>query len=264
MFAQHIVQLTSSFRAWPNLDKIVSQDYLFQNYNYIQPIKFGSRLMKPNAVVFLEVSFISQWAAVAFALELIYFKRAWRLMFYAILLVALFAGTGLFLLLLTAPVLLTGISRKSLLTVAVVLAVSVFFASEIHWNSQVNQRFTEYQMQRTSSYKRFIEPFLILQDFSRHPGSLIAGEGPGSGDKSFAAAWWPMTKISYEYGFLAAASYLAMIGYTLFSKAPSRRFAFVLMVMFNFMGAAGVPVYAYFILLLGGLFRIREPKPGYG
>jgi hypothetical protein len=257
---QHVMQLVSSWRSWPNLNELIPDDFQYTHFNYVQPIKFGSRLMKPNGIVFLEVSLLSEWTAVAFGLELIYFRRFWRMLFYAIVLVATFAGTGLFMLLLSAPVLLTGISRKSLASVVVIFTAAVIFASQIHWNSQVNQRFTEYQMQETSSYKRFIEPFQILQTTLLHPGALVVGEGPGNGDKENGAAWWPITKICYEYGFLAGFAFLAFLSYVMLQGAPSQRIAFLLLVMFNFMAGAAIPVYPILLFVFGGLFRIRESK----
>ena len=99
---QHAIQLVQSAQAWPNLEKVVPRALLMDGYNYLQPLHYGARFYKPNAVVFLEVSLISQFTALAMIIELVYFTQIWRLAVYAGVLVAIFAGTGLLLLALAA------------------------------------------------------------------------------------------------------------------------------------------------------------------
>lgn len=260
IFLQHIIQLIWSWRAWPNMDHIVPPEYLFDGFIYTSPISYGSHYNRPQAIFFLEPSYISQWTAIALALELVYFRRVWRMVFYAVVLLCCFAGTGMLLLLICAPVLLGRLSRRTLGIVAVMLAVIVVTIISINWVGQVGHRFTEIQRTNSSAYHRFIVPFEILSKFTQNVSSIWVGEGPGTGNKERNEFWWVTTKLTYEYGFLTTLSFLAFFGYCLFKSAPSQRIAFMFMVFFNFMGGFIIPVYPMLIMMIGCLFRIRSPK----
>jgi hypothetical protein len=257
---QHAMQLLWTWHSWPNLNRLIPEQFLFSGYVYIQPIQFGSSIMKPNGIFFLEVSYVSQWTAVALALELVYFRRIWRLVFYAVILLASFAGTGLLLLAICSPVLLTRMSWKSLLGVVAVVAAGVVFAVNINWYGQVSHRFGEYQQTKSSANHRFIEPFEVLAEVLHRDNSMFTGEGPGNIPKGESRIWWASTKLTYEYGIVPALSFMAFFGYMLFHKAPSQRVAIVLFVLFNLMGGFNIPVYPLLIFLIGGLFRIKVEK----
>lgn len=259
--AQQISQLIWSWLVWPNLNTLVSPDLLLPGFNYIQPITWGSRLMKPHGIFFLEVSTVSQFLAVAFAIEIIYFRRIWRLVTYIVVLLATFAGTGPLLLLLSAPVLMAKLSWRSILLVLVIFAVGCFAADRIHWYQQVQGRFTEYEKQGSSAHLRFIDPLLSLSETIGKPERLFSGIGPGNTSKDDGTVSWAATKVAVEYGVLGLIGFSVFIGYVLFKGAPSQRMAFMLLVFFNFMGGGIViPIYPIMIFIMGGLFRVEDPK----
>lgn len=260
VLVQHAVQILWSWRLWPNLDLLIPDDYLFHGYVYIQDIVYGSRLMKPNAVFFLEVSYVSQFIAVAFALELVYFQRLWRLLLYAVILLSTFAGTGLMLLIVSAPILLGRVNLRTLAGVALIIAACIFIAVRINWYQQVENRFGEYDRQGTSANHRFVEPLEVLSVIVKRPDFIYTGSGPGNGDKQRNKFWWVTTKLAYEYGLLATLSFMAFFSYTLFKNSPSQRISIVLFIMYNIMSGFIIPVYPFLIFLLGGLFRIRPTE----
>ena len=268
VIAQLLMELLFGWRSWPNFDRIFPDNFLYHGFVYIQPLKAGSNLMKPNAFVFLETPQVSQFTALALAIELIYFRRMLRMMFFAIILIATFAGTGILLLALSAPVLLTRMSWKSILGVLAIIGVCIVISFQLNWYQQVNHRFTEYQQTGSSANHRFIEPLDKLGEILQRKNSFFIGEGPGNISKGRAHVWWAVTKVADEYGILTSLSYLALFGYVLFVRAPSQRFGFVLFILLNFMAGFGIPIYQILIFLLGGLFRIRSndndesaPKP---
>lgn len=258
VFVQQVVQIVASPQLWPNMDRIIGEDYRVPGYVYIQPIRYGMRLMKPNGVFFLEVSLLSQWIAIALALELVYFQRLWRLVFYTLALLACFAGTGILLILLCAPLLLGRLSLRTTGTVMVVILIGIVFSLKIHWLDNVQQRLGEYQTQGASANHRFIEPAKILIDLTTRSDALFEGSGPGSGQKTEQAMWWASTKLAFEYGFATAFAFVAYIGVLLFHKAPSKRIAFTMFVFFNIMGGIIIPAYAIMLFIIGGLVRIRD------
>jgi hypothetical protein len=261
VFIEHIVQLTFGANAWPNLDKIVNGGFLFPNYVYIQPIQYGSKLMKPNAIFFLEVSLLSQWIAIAAALELIYFQRLWRLAILGVALLLCFAGTGLLLILLGAPFLLTRLSKRSMTALAATILIGFVVSAKVHWLDHVQQRFGEYQVTGGSANHRFVEPIEILSSLTQKPSSVFQGEGPGSGQKTHSAMWWVSTKLAYEYGFAAAIAFVSFIGLFLFRNAVNIRFSFMLFIFFNIMYGFIIPSYVVLLFILGGLFRYKADTP---
>jgi hypothetical protein len=259
VIAQQISQLIWSWLVWPNLNTLISPQFLLPGFNYIQPIIWGSRLMKPHGIFFLEVSTVSQFIAVAFAIEIIYFRRIWRLVFYTLVLLATFAGTGPLLLVLCAPVLLVKLSPRTILMVIVLFAVGCFAADRISWYQQVQGRFTEYEKQGTSAHARFVDPLTSLAETIGKPDRFLTGIGAGNTAKDDGTVSWATTKVAVEYGVLSLIGFSAFIGYVLFKDAPSQRMAFMLVVFFNFMGGGIViPIYPVMIFIMGGLFRIEK------
>ena len=257
---QQASQAIWSWTVWPNLDLLVPPKFLLPNFNYIQPITYGSLLMKPSAVFFLEVSTVSQFLAVAFAIEMIYFRRVHRLAFSVVALLATFAGTGPMLLAMCVPVLLLKLSWRSFLVVLVIFAAGYIAAEQLHWYQQVQGRLDEYESQGSSAYLRFVDPFLDILEALRRPDSVLAGIGPGNTMKFGGVVSWAVTKVTVEYGVLTLLSFSALVGYTLFKGAPSLRMAFMLIVFFNFMGGGIViPIYPVMIFIFGGLFRVTAP-----
>jgi hypothetical protein len=257
MLLQHATQLIWSWRVWPNLNLLIPENILFPNFNYNQAIIYGSKLMKPQAIVFLEVSTLSQFTAVALAIELTYFQRIWRIIFYACVLLACFAGTGLFLLVLCAPVLVLRLSPRTILMVLAVFAATYFVADRIHWYQQVQGRFTEYKQQGSSADYRFVAPFHDLVEAFNSPRSMVTGIGPGNTAKTTGYVTWASTKMVVEYGLLTAISFFVFFCYVIFKNAPSQRLSFVMLMLFNFLaGGVIIPMYPVLIFLLSGLFMI--------
>ncbi len=259
---EHAVQLIWNWKVWPNLNLLVSPEFLLGGFNYIQPITQTSKLMKPNGIFFLEVSTVSQFIAVAFAFELIYFKRLWRLAFFLFVLLSTFAGTGPLLLVLCAPVLIWKLSPRSIGAFVLVLAIGFVAADRIQWYQQVQGRFTEYEKQNSSASKRFVDPLISLVDAVQNKDAFFTGIGPGNTVKTDGTVSWAVTKVSVEYGLLPMLAFASFVGYVLFKNAPSQRVAFLLVVLFNFMGGGIIiPIYPLMLFLFGGLFRLEEPKP---
>lgn len=258
LLIEHLWQLTFGASSLPNMDRIVGENSILYGYNYIQPIKSGSQLVKPNAFFFREVSFLSQWIAIAFAIELLYFQRLWRLALYSFCLLATFAGTGILLVCLSLPFLLMKLRRRTAVALLLLIPLLLYGMTQINWLGLVQSRTSEYNRANSSSYERFIAPADILRDKLFVPANFFTGQGPGSGQKSEYAFWWPSTKIMYEYGALSLIAFYAYIIYCCFSRPPSRRLAFLLFIQFNIMGELIVPVGPILFLVMTSLFHLRS------
>lgn len=259
---EHLIQLTSSFAAWPNVEKIVPSEFLVSGYNYIQPLQYGSRLMKPNAVFLLEASFVSQYIALGLIVELIFFGRVWRLLLLTAGLLLTFAGTGVLLVILCLPFLLLRMSPRVMVAAFLVLALAGFGAAEFGWYTQVSHRMTEYQLAHSSAHERFVSPATALLDFLRRPDALYSGVGAGQIDVGHGEAWWPVTKVTVEYGVLTTAAFYAFFLYSLFGEGGHLRMGVALFLFYNFLsGSFAVPVNALTCVFFCTLFRVAAPPP---
>ncbi|WP_421740069.1 hypothetical protein [Caulobacter sp.] len=260
---QHLVQLTAGWRAWPNLDEMIPPGLLMPNFVYIQPITPDSQFMKPNGVFFAEVSILSQFLCLALVMEIVYLQRVVPTAFLIIALLLTFAGTGLFMLALTLPFLLTRFTRRTWILLAIAFVAALIVADQINWFDQMSGRFTEYQRQNTSANHRFIAPWKLLVDFLHRDDALYTGIGAGSILKADNVVWWPFTKVTVEYGLLTAISFYALFIYALFWRTPNWRVSICFFVFFSFMGGGFlVPIYPLLCMLFCANFReVVEHRP---
>ena len=263
---QQLMQVSLGWRSWPDLDKIAPGKLLFSGYNYLQPTAYGSNFYKPNAFLFLEVSFVSQFTAIALLIEFALFQRIGRMAFYAVVLLICFAGTGLLLLAVCAAFVLPKLSPRLILALVLIGGVIAVAAGAVGWYAQVHQRFGEIGVEGSSGYYRFNAPVQIVRAMASDPRYTFAGHGAGStgsgagqGVAGFILA--PFAKIIYEYGFLTFFAFYAFFAYCLFSSAPSLLLAVALFAFYN-LGGGGflVPAYVVTCQVLGTLLRLQPEQ----
>lgn len=260
--AEHVVQFLISASAWPNFDKVGPGGWLIPGYNYWQPIVWGEPYHKPNAFVFLEVSTLSQYIALALAVEIAIFQRASRIAVLGGALMLTFAGTGVLLMALTLPVLLGRLSMRRMIMVIGGLLIVSLIAFKVGWFDIVSARMDEYKHNGSSANMRFIEPFDRLLKFLTGPDALIGGVGAGQIEKGRNFLWWPFTKATIEYGLIPAVVFYTYFLYALFRNAPYRSIAFTLAVWFTFEGSLLLAIYPLTCVLLVSMFVIRgAPAP---
>jgi len=255
-FAQHAMQIVAGPQSWPNLYRLLPSGMLIANFHYLQPLVWGSPYDKPQAFVFLETSFLSQFLALGLALEIMVFRRMWRMSLFTAGIFATFAGTGLLLLALTLPVMLGRASLRTTAIVIVVLIVAMAVAVESGWLATVANRFDEYQQNGASANHRFIEPFQRMADMLGHPSALYSGIGAGQIEKTDNFQFWPLAKVAVEYGYLTAALFYAFVLYALFDRAPSKVLAFTLVVWFSLEGALLTAVNPFVCMMLSSFFLL--------
>ena len=256
--AQHIMQLLWGAESWPDMRDFVPENLLFPSYNYMNAMQYGSSIYKPNGVFLLEPSFVSQFAAIAIVVEIVYFRRIWRLgLFFAMLLLS-FSGSGLLILALSSPLIFARLSRQMVLGVLFTLAMMVPVATSIGWLDEISSRAGEFNRPGTSGYSRYAEPIEVVRKSSRDP--LIVLRGAGAGATPASGMSLPVTKMFTEYGLLATIFLFGLICYATFSGTPSLRLALILFLYYNLGGGGmSLPIYVIPLLIMCGMFRIREP-----
>ena len=259
---QDVWQFTIGWQSFPDMDRLLPDWLITQGFVYIQPLEYGSPYIKPSAFFFKEVSFCSQYLAIAFIIELVFFRRYWRMIAYLGCIFATFAGTGLLLLAITAPFLIAGMQARArsrlLLLVPAVIAVAVASG----WLQQVSYRLTEYQQQDSSTYGRFIEPFISVDTYAPNL-TLLSAFGAGQIPREESFVFLPVVKLMLEYGPAVTIMFYALLINALFSGAPSRRVALGLFVLYNLMGGYfQIPDIINTMVLLGTLMRPTRELPG--
>ena len=77
-----------------NLEDYIPDSFQYINYVYMNKLKWNLPWIKPNGIVFLEVSHLSQFIGMALVIELARFRRLKFAALYAVALLSSFGGTG--------------------------------------------------------------------------------------------------------------------------------------------------------------------------
>ena len=119
----------------PSMDEILPKNLIIEGFVYWQPLYWGSEIIKPPAFFFREVSFVSQFLALAIVAEIAFFRRIWRLLILIVALFSTFAGTGLLILAIMSPLLLAKLPRAGKLLTIPLVAAAVVVLSFSGWFS---------------------------------------------------------------------------------------------------------------------------------
>lgn len=257
---QHAVQLTMGPAWWPNLDQLVPARFLIPDFIYLQPIARGMDLMKPNGVVFLEVSVLSQFLTIALIAEILFFRRLWRITAFAAAILASFAGTGLLLFAISAPVLFGQLRARSMLLVLLALFAVGLIAVRLGWYDIIANRAGEFDHYGTSGNMRFVEPLNRILDALRDPAGLYSGIGAGRIEKGIGYQWWPVTKLIVEYGLVQCLLFYAFFVHAMLDRTPSTRLALTLIVWFSLEGSLLTTFNVMACMMLSTMF-LHQPAP---
>jgi hypothetical protein len=194
----------------PLLEHFVPGRIIVRDFNYLQEVVWESGIWKPNALVMLEASFLSQFLAVALILEFWLFRRTPRLLLYGTTLVLTFSGTGMLLAAITIGVMMLkrGMNRTAAVLILTVLVVGVALAATGMIDAIIG-RLEEFSRSDSSGATRFIAPAIRMYEplESGDYRTLLWGAGAGFIDKEVGFAWPPATKVWVEYGIVTFTFY---------------------------------------------------------
>ncbi|MGK6324282.1 hypothetical protein ACMGDM_14530 [Sphingomonas sp. DT-51] len=258
VWIQHAIQFTIGWEYWPDLDKLVPEQFLVPEFLYIQPLQAGMNFMKPSGITFLEVSFISQFITLALVIELMHLQRLPRAIFFGATLFATFAGTGLVLLLVALPIVFSRMNVRTFVIVLATAFIALFVALQLHWFDIVADRLGEFQKQGTSGSSRFIEPLDRVRRALLDPASIYSGIGPGQIERGGNIFWWPFVKAAVEYGLIQGLLLYVFLIFSLFDRAPSRQLSFILILWYSFEGTLLTPLNPLALVMLSTMFVVRD------
>jgi hypothetical protein len=213
------------------LDAHLPVGLLMQGYNVMNPLFWGSSIVKSNGFFFLEPSFFCQFLAIGMIAELLLGSRILRIFIMGAGLVVSYSGTGLTTLALVAPLYVLRRKNLKLLMVGAAACVLLFAFADFLSLDAITQRLGEFSNDRSSGSARFLSIFWLLNDaLLGNDLTFLLGRGPGTVEEFFERVpYEPFDptwgKVVYEYGVLGALSYAAFFVASFVRGARGLRFA---------------------------------------
>lgn len=241
-----------------HLYRVLPEELIYRSYNYLQPLQWGVATIKPNGIFMLEASHTSQLMAIGIVVEVVLFRRLLVLALLGLGLVSTFAGTGILMLIFTAPFLLPYLHRRLIqlgLALGVALVVVLVAAGLFDY---FFSRLGEFGTEGTSGYGRFVEPYLYT---ARHAftglGEFLFGAGMGNatnvGDYNKTMVLSPVAKSVLEVGVPAAVAWLLYFHVAMLRSVAPFPIVLVLLLQYDLMnGSLIVPIHVVYCYLLAG------------
>ena len=253
---------------FPHLELVAPQSLMYQNYNYVSPIQWGSSLMRPNGIFMLEPSHASQLIAMGAVFEAALFRRTRYLLILLPGIFVIFAGTGLLLAICCLPFILAQLNWRYLVRLGAVVAVVVAFAGALGMFDYLGTRAQEFDQEGTSGHGRFIGTYtMMLSTLDGIDGGLVTGIGQGNDTEVIAhrgntVVFNAYSKAVLELGLITGTLFLvAFLAAVMRSGAPVVVIA-ALLIQYNFLnGSLLVPFHVALCYLLSGGLHIRKPAP---
>lgn len=256
----------------PSLESLIPSGFSYSEYVYIQPLQWDSPWLKPNGLFFLEASHVSQFAAMGLVVELAFFKRRTLIALNAAALVLTFGGTGLVIVGLSIPFLLSKVRPHTLITVAATALCVLIIADSIGLLGAFTNRTAEFSRTNSSAYNRFIMPAERFVEFLQDDrGRLLVGTGAGTMPKAvnnlaqhtIGLAWPPYVKVAVEYGLIAFLCWLSFIVVAMFGGAAPFIAGWIAFVQYQFLnGSLNVPIHTIYCWLLCAGYHMVDGHSG--
>ena len=244
--------------AMPSLEAIMPKALVYTQYNYIQPIVWGSPWVKPNGLFFLETSHVSQFIAMGLVIEGALFRRPLFAIALATGLLTTYGGTGMTLLLVCVLSLLVQMGSRFVLIALLAAPLLVGLASVAGVADNFMSRSGEFFEETSSGYNRFILPAKWTLDALTGPQDRAwLGDGAGAmpkaavDDAGGGLAWPPYTKITVEYGAIALIAWLVYLSMSVFGDGVPFVICWMAFFQYSFLnGSLNVPIHTIYCVLL--------------
>jgi len=220
-----VQMLAQVFGLWAYEDYLktfVPAQFLAQGYNTSFPMEYGSSIVKANAFVFLEPSFLSQFLALALVVGVIVRVRSWQLLVLALGMASTLSGTGI--LLLVVGVGLVVVRSPRLIRPPYVLAglLGLVIVFQTPAADFLLSRSDEASQSGSSGSLRFVQPYTeVFAGLQAEPVRYLVGAGPGTADRLLesdaggkvgeAVVYTIAPKLAFEYGLIAAVVFMAFM-----------------------------------------------------
>ena len=254
----------------PDLEALIPRPLVYYEYNYIQPLAWSSPWMKPNGLVFLEASHVSQFIALGLVVELALFRRLPVVLALGAALLATYGVTGLLLVATCVPFLLAQLRKAVILGIVGFICLAGPAAYQAGLLDNFLRRTSEFSQDSSSGYNRFVLPFEWSVTAVTGPADLAwLGTGAGSMPKAIndeeagtaGYTWPPYTKVIVEYGALAFMAWLLFIARSLVSDHIPLVISWAAFAQYNFLnGSLNVPIHTIYCVLLCAGYQVHERR----
>lgn len=208
------------YRDWFAL--VVPPELIQQDYVTSYGLTYGSDIFRNNAVIFLEASFYSAFAAVAFLGALLLHERPWRLVLFAVCLFSSASGTGMVVIGVAIIVLLLQGSVAATARAVVPFAAVLVLGASTPVGAVLLGRLTEGSSSNSSTYFRMVLPYeMFLPKIVESGPLLLIGHGAGTIDDvvQIRDLIYPLVpKSLYDYGLFFTVAFLAFAAAALRSR----------------------------------------------
>jgi hypothetical protein len=218
---QMVAQVVLHWTYTDYLAKLVGHSLLQQSYNTTNPISYTNHIIKANAFVFLEPSFLSQFCALALVVSLLLRAPAWQPLLLGLGMAATLSGTGILLLILGVALLVLLVPNRirPSYVIAGVVGLAILFSTPAA--DILLGRRTETAQQNSSGSLRFVQPYTeVSKGLAEDPSRYVIGAGPGASDRLLvstrnsdgaAVVYGIAPKMAFEYGLIAAFIFIAFL-----------------------------------------------------
>jgi hypothetical protein len=219
---QMLTQIAGVWAYEDYLDTFVPPDFLVQGYNTSFPIAYQSPIVKANAFLFLEPSFLCQYLGLALIVGIIIRARAWQLLVLGLGMASTLSGTGI--LLVIVGVVLIVVRAPRLIRPAYLLAgvVGLLIVFQTPAADILLARSGEASQSGSSGSLRFVQPYTeVFDGLQENPVRYLVGAGPGQSDRLLesdaggkvgeAVVYTIAPKLAFEYGLIAATVFMAFM-----------------------------------------------------
>ncbi|MGI4955012.1 MAG: hypothetical protein ACRYGM_24665 [Janthinobacterium lividum] len=248
---------------------IVPDSLLIEEQYALKNAVTGTDLLRSNGFFLVEASVFSQFMAVGLMVEVLYFRRPRFLALFLGGLLVSVSGTG-WMVLCVFVVQLSLVSglRGMLAALGITVLTGAAFAALLLLAPDVGagflKRSTEFTMQGTSGYERFVTPFLALRAVTDvAPHVWATGVGPGASEGLAVPFIYVINtpiKVLLEYGIGGLVLYIALF---LSARRTPRQAALVLPLMVLLLFAGGYQQFSpvlFPVALLITVANLEEPR----
>jgi hypothetical protein len=218
---QMLAQLLLGWKYEDFLMKWLSPGFLAQDYNTSYPVAYNNPVVKANAFLFLEPSFLCQFCALALIISLLLRAPAWQPLVLGLGMAATLAGTGILLLGLGVALLVVLVPDRirPSYVIAGIIGLAIVFSTPA--GNLLLDRRDETSQQGSSGSLRFVQPYTeVSKGLAEDPSRYLIGAGPGASDRllesdrnqaGLAVVYTIAPKMAFEYGLIAAMIFVSFL-----------------------------------------------------
>lgn len=236
---------------WTFIDPIqehVPPQWLLANYNTNNPTEYASPIIKSQAFVFLEPSFLSQFLGLALIVAILRRAPLWQLGLLGLAMFCTYSGTGIVLVAVGLVIVLVRSPRSIRPSMVILGAAGVAALLLSSYAEPLLARTSEASDSSSSLSLRFIAPYQQVEaGLEQEPLRYLIGAGPGSSERvlesaregsGLAVVYTIIPKLIFEYGLIAGTLFLAFIAVTLFRQSPGPVVPLALTVMLGLLSGS--------------------------